>query len=65
MQRSETIGELAKALAAANGSIKNPNLDAVNPHFKSRYASLGAIINLQRTGSAQFRPSAMTAARSA
>ena len=48
MQRSETIGELAKALAAANGHIKNPNLDAVNPHFKSRYASLGAIINAVR-----------------
>jgi len=48
MQRSETIGELAKALAAANGQIKNPNLDAVNPHFKSRYASLGAIINAVR-----------------
>jgi len=48
LQRSETIGELAKALAAANGHIKNPNLDAVNPHFKSRYASLGAIINAVR-----------------
>ena len=48
MQRSETIGELAKALAAANGHIKNPNLDAVNPHFKSRYATLGAIINAVR-----------------
>jgi hypothetical protein len=48
MQRSETIGELAKALAAANGHIKNPNLDAVNPHFKSKYATLGAIINAVR-----------------
>ena len=48
MQRSETIGELAKALAAANLEITNPALDAVNPHFKSRYASLGAIINAVR-----------------
>ena len=48
MQRSDTIGELAKALAAANLEITNPALDAVNPHFKSRYASLGAIINAVR-----------------
>lgn len=48
MQRSDTIGELAKALAAANLEIVNPALDAVNPHFKSRYASLGAIINAVR-----------------
>tara|TARA_R110002126_G_scaffold100774_1_gene232414 strand:- start:855 stop:1625 length:771 start_codon:yes stop_codon:yes gene_type:complete len=48
MQRSDTIGELAKALAAANLEITNPSLDAVNPHFKSRYASLGAIINAVR-----------------
>ena len=48
LQRSETIGELAKALAAANLEIVNPSLDAVNPHFKSRYASLGAIINAVR-----------------
>ena len=48
MQRSDTIGELAKALAAANLEIVNPSLDAVNPHFKSRYASLGAIINAVR-----------------
>ncbi len=43
MEKSETIGKLAEALAKAQGEIKPAAFDAVNPHFKSRYATLGAI----------------------
>ena len=48
MRTSQTIGALAKSLAIANTQIKNPNLDSVNPHFRNRYASLGAILNAIR-----------------
>jgi hypothetical protein len=48
MRTSQTIGALASSLALANTQIKNPNLDSVNPHFKNRYASLGAILNAIR-----------------
>jgi hypothetical protein len=43
MKTSENINELAKALAAAQGEIKNAHLNKTNPHFKSRYADLAAI----------------------
>lgn len=43
MKTSETINELAKALAAAQGEMKNATLNRVNPHFKNRYADLAAI----------------------
>jgi hypothetical protein len=43
MRTSTEINELAKALAAAQGEIKNAHLNKVNPHFKSRYADLAAI----------------------
>lgn len=33
----------ASALAAAQANMSNPPLDGVNPHFKSRYATLSAI----------------------
>lgn len=36
------------ALAAAVGSMKNPPLDSVNPHFKNRFASLGAVSDAVR-----------------
>ena len=39
---SATIGELAKALAAAQAELEPAKKDAVNPHFKSRYADLAA-----------------------
>ena len=38
-------GRIAKALAAAQGEMKNPSLDSVNPFFKTKYASLAAIRN--------------------
>lgn len=39
---SATIGELAKALAAAQAELEPAKKDAVNPHFKSKYADLAA-----------------------
>lgn len=39
---SATIGELAKALAAAQAELEPAKKEAVNPHFKSRYADLAA-----------------------
>ena len=45
MRMSEKTGELAKALAAAQAEMKNPEFDAKNPHFNSQYASLAAVRN--------------------
>lgn len=42
--KSEKIGELAKALAKAQGDIKSAIKDATNPFFKSSYADLPAIV---------------------
>ena len=44
MNRSDSIANLAKAIALAQPHISNPSLDAVNPHFRSRYATLAAHI---------------------
>ncbi len=41
--QSEHIGELAKALAAAQGEIEGAVKDAENPFFKSSYADLTAV----------------------
>jgi hypothetical protein len=43
MRTSDNLNELAKALAAAQGEMKNAILNKVNPHFKSKYADLAAI----------------------
>lgn len=43
MLTSEKVGELAKALAAAQAKIKNPEFDSDNPYYKSRYASLASV----------------------
>ena len=48
MNQSENIETLAAALAKAQGVIANPAFDAVNPHFKNRYATLGAHIEAVR-----------------
>jgi hypothetical protein len=45
MNRSQEIGELAKALVKAQAEMKNPAFDTTNPHFKSRFASLAAVRN--------------------
>jgi hypothetical protein len=36
--------DLVTALVAAQGNIKNPSLDSTNPHFRSKFASLGACV---------------------
>ena len=43
MQRSETIGKLAAALAKAQGEMGNAAKDSNNPHFKSKYADLASV----------------------
>ena len=48
MKTSETIQELSKALVKASGELKNPVKNAVNPHFKNRYADLTSIIEVSR-----------------
>jgi hypothetical protein len=40
---SADIGELAKALAAAQGEMTAASKDGTNPHFKSRYATLASV----------------------
>jgi ERF superfamily len=43
MNKSETLNELAGALATAQGQIKNAAKDALNPFFKSSYADLASV----------------------
>lgn len=40
--RSDTIARIAPALLAAQKRLKNPEKNALNPHFKNHYADLGA-----------------------
>jgi hypothetical protein len=40
---SPTLGELAKALAKAQGVMEAAPKDSVNPHFRSKYADLASI----------------------
>lgn len=40
---SENINELAMALSKAQGAITSAKKDAVNPFFKSKYATLGSV----------------------
>lgn len=43
MQFSETIGKISEALAKAQGEMKPAVFDSINPHFRSKYASLASI----------------------
>lgn len=43
VSRSATIGKLAGALAKAQGEMRNPPKDSINPHFKSKYADLATV----------------------
>ena len=40
MKTSDNIEHLSTALATAQGALKNPPKNKVNPHFKSRYVDL-------------------------
>ena len=48
MNKSESIKELAGALAKAQAELPAAQFDAVNPFLKNKYASLGAIIETSR-----------------
>jgi hypothetical protein len=48
MDTSNEIGKLATALAKAQSHYRNVEADAVNPHFKSKFATLAACINATR-----------------
>lgn len=43
MNKSESIKELAAALAKAQGEIRGAAKDAQNPHFKNNYATLDSV----------------------
>jgi hypothetical protein len=48
MQKSETIGALAAALAKAQSKMTFAAKDSLNPHFKNRYADLAAVLDAVR-----------------
>jgi len=48
MNKSESIAEIATALAKAQAEISNASKNAKNPHFKSVYADLAEILNTVR-----------------
>ena len=48
MKMSESINEIATALAAAQAEIQNPSKSAENPFFKSKYADLAEVLNVVR-----------------
>lgn len=48
MRTSETTEILDAALAKAQAEIENPTKDATNPHFRSKYATLDAGLNIVR-----------------
>lgn len=48
MKQSASIAKLAAALVAVQGELKAVTKDALNPHFKARYASLDALTDTVR-----------------
>jgi len=48
MKMSETIGELATALAKAQGQIEAATKGSINPAFKSKYADINALRDVIR-----------------
>ncbi len=48
MSQSEQTDQIWAALATAQGTMKNAAFDAVNPHFKNRYATLAAVVDTVR-----------------
>jgi hypothetical protein len=43
LRTSETIDKLSAAFAAAQAKLKNATFDKINPHFKSKYATLAGV----------------------
>jgi len=48
MNKSVSIKNLAVALTKAQSEIKSVEMDAINPFFKSKYATLGAVIKASK-----------------
>jgi hypothetical protein len=48
MRTSEQIDQIAKAMAEAQGVIKNPAKDKTNPHFKNTYADIASGLDVIR-----------------
>jgi len=48
MYQSQTVGELAAALAAAQAELKDAEKSSENPHFKSKYADLATVLQTVR-----------------
>ena len=48
MNKSDSIKEIAPALTAAIAAIEPVKKDGVNPHFRSHYATLAAVIDATR-----------------
>lgn len=46
MQRSESIGAIAAALAKFQGEVKQPKKDANNPYFSSKYVPLEGVVSV-------------------
>ena len=57
MTKTESIVELSKALAKAQGEIENATKNKQNPHFKSSYADLSAVLGEIR---AAFSPNGLS-----
>ena len=49
MNKSESIANLALALAKAQGELSNPKKTSANPFFKSKYADLSEVINVSKS----------------
>jgi hypothetical protein len=48
MNTSESINEIATALAKAQGEIRNPHKSKDNPHFRSKYADIADGLEIAR-----------------
>jgi hypothetical protein len=46
--QSESINELAAALAKAQGAMRNAAYNRTNPHFKNKYADLASVLDAAR-----------------
>lgn len=44
INKSESIANLVKALSALQGELKDADKNALNPHFKSKYADLSEVL---------------------
>lgn len=54
MKKSDSIGNLATALAMAQGELKPANKDATNPFLKNKFADLGSVIEAVRPVLAKY-----------